>query len=179
MRRETVPGSASTTLSPPLGNRKSVNRMSIPESNDDNSGAKKLGGLVLTRHLGESIMIGNDVEVEVVGLKAGSARLKIMAPRTIAVHRREIFDEIQVNPLPPRFAGSPASDAMASVDRPGKAKGALVLTRNVHQSIMIGDEVELAVVEVRPTTVKLKIVAPRTVAVHRREVYEAIQGSED
>jgi carbon storage regulator len=45
----------------------------------------------------------------------------------------------------------------------------------MHQSIMVGDDVELAIVEVRPTTVKLKIVAPRTIAVHRREVFEAIR----
>ncbi len=178
MRRVSFPRSATTTLSPPLVAQRAANRMSNPEPVDEKASPKKLGGLVLTRHLGESIMIGDDVEVEVVGLKSGTARLKIVAPRTIAVHRREVYDEIQVNPQPQRFAKVEPTDGPAPSDRPAKPRGGLVLTRNVLQSIMIGDEVELAVVEVRPTTVKLKIVAPRTVSVHRREVYEAIRDVE-
>jgi carbon storage regulator len=178
MRPEDFQRSSSTTLSPPLGVRRSVNRMSTPEPVEEKPSPKKLGGLVLTRHLGESIMIGDEVEVEVVGLKAGSARLKIVAPRTIAVHRREVFDEIKDNPLPSKFAPTSPDVPAIQANRPGKPRGGLVLTRNVFESIMIGDDVEIAVVEVRPTTVKLKIVAPRTVAVHRREVYEAIQGGQ-
>ncbi len=51
----------------------------------------------------------------------------------------------------------------------------LVLTRKVNQSIMIGDDIEVIVLEVRGEQVRLGIKAPRTVAVHRREIYEAIQ----
>ncbi|MDW8107756.1 MAG: carbon storage regulator CsrA [Armatimonadota bacterium] len=51
----------------------------------------------------------------------------------------------------------------------------LVLTRKVNQSIMIGDEIEVIVLEVRGEQVRLGIKAPRHVAVHRREIYEAIQ----
>jgi carbon storage regulator len=152
--------------------------MSQSEPAQENLSPKKLGGLVLTRHLGESIMIGEEVEVEVVGLKSGTARLKIIAPRSIAVHRREVFDEIQSNPHPPRFADAETTGLASPADRPSKPRGGLVLTRSAHQSIMIGDEVEIAVVEVRPSTVKIKIVAPRTVSVHRREVYDQIRGNE-
>ena len=52
----------------------------------------------------------------------------------------------------------------------------LVLTRKVNQSIMIGDEIEVIVLEVRGEQVRLGIKAPRSVTVHRREIYEAIQG---
>ncbi len=51
----------------------------------------------------------------------------------------------------------------------------LVLTRKVNQSIMIGDEIEVVVLEVRGEQVRLGIKAPRNVTVHRREIYEAIQ----
>lgn len=51
----------------------------------------------------------------------------------------------------------------------------LVLTRKVNQSIMIGDDIEVVVLEVRGEQVRLGIKAPRSVTVHRREIYEAIQ----
>ena len=51
----------------------------------------------------------------------------------------------------------------------------LVLTRKVNQSIMIGDDIEVIVLEVRGEQVRLGIKAPRTVTVHRREIYDAIQ----
>lgn len=50
----------------------------------------------------------------------------------------------------------------------------LVLTRKVHQSIVIGDEVEVVVLEVRGEQVRLGIRAPKHVAVHRKEIYEQI-----
>jgi len=51
----------------------------------------------------------------------------------------------------------------------------LVLTRKPHESIMIGDSIELTVVEVKGEQVKIGITAPKNIAVHRKEVYEAIQ----
>lgn len=51
----------------------------------------------------------------------------------------------------------------------------LVLTRREDESIMIGDDIEVKVLNLRENQVKLGIVAPRSVAVHRQEVYLAIQ----
>lgn len=51
----------------------------------------------------------------------------------------------------------------------------LVLTRKEDESIMIGDEIEVKVLDLKENQVKIGIVAPREVAVHRREVYLAIQ----
>lgn len=51
----------------------------------------------------------------------------------------------------------------------------LVLTRKEEESIMIGDDIEVKILGVKEHQVKLGIVAPRSVAVHRREVYLAIQ----
>ncbi|MEZ0325016.1 MAG: carbon storage regulator CsrA [Fimbriimonas sp.] len=52
----------------------------------------------------------------------------------------------------------------------------LVLTRKVGQSIVIGDEIEVVVLEVRGEQVRVGIRAPKTVSVHRKEVYDQIQG---
>jgi carbon storage regulator len=51
----------------------------------------------------------------------------------------------------------------------------LVLTRKENESIMIGDDIEVKVLDLKESQVKIGIVAPRSVAVHRREVYLAIQ----
>lgn len=51
----------------------------------------------------------------------------------------------------------------------------LVLTRKENESIMIGNEIEVKVLDLKDNQVKIGIVAPRTVPVHRREVYLAIQ----
>ena len=51
----------------------------------------------------------------------------------------------------------------------------LVLSRKLEESIMIGDEIEIKVISVQGETVKLGITAPRTIPVHRKEVYEEIE----
>ncbi|QOV10510.1 carbon storage regulator CsrA [Viridibacillus arvi] len=51
----------------------------------------------------------------------------------------------------------------------------LVLTRKKGESIMIGDEIEFKILSVDGEQVKLGIVAPKSVKVHRSEVYQAIQ----
>ncbi|MBX6378324.1 MAG: carbon storage regulator CsrA [Clostridia bacterium] len=51
----------------------------------------------------------------------------------------------------------------------------LVLSRRPGQSIVIGDGIEVTVLSVQGDVVRLGVVAPRSVAVHRREVYDAVQ----
>ncbi len=51
----------------------------------------------------------------------------------------------------------------------------LVLTRKPNESIMIGDDVEVSVVEVKGDQVKLGITAPKSIKVHRKEIFLAIQ----
>jgi carbon storage regulator len=51
----------------------------------------------------------------------------------------------------------------------------LVLSRQKDESIMIGDDVEITIVDVRGDKVRLGITAPKEIPVHRREVYEAIK----
>jgi carbon storage regulator len=51
--------------------------------------------LVLTRKENESIIIGNDIEVKVLDLKDNQVKLGIVAPRSVPVHRREVYLAIQ------------------------------------------------------------------------------------
>ena len=51
----------------------------------------------------------------------------------------------------------------------------LVLSRQKDESIIIGDDVEITIVDVRGDKVRLGINAPRNITVHRKEVYDAIQ----
>ena len=50
--------------------------------------------LILTRKVGESIMIGESVEVKVLGLRAGQIKIGIEAPKDVQVHREEIYQRI-------------------------------------------------------------------------------------
>lgn len=53
--------------------------------------------LVLSRHRNEKIMIGDDITIVVVEIRGDKCRLGIDAPRTLAVHRGEVYDAIQRN----------------------------------------------------------------------------------
>jgi len=48
--------------------------------------------LILTRRVGETLKIGDDIEVTVLGLRGGQVRMGINAPKEVAVHREEILD---------------------------------------------------------------------------------------
>jgi len=52
--------------------------------------------LILTRRVGEKLMIGDDVEVHVLGVKGNQVRFGIDAPKDVAVHREEIYKRIQL-----------------------------------------------------------------------------------
>ena len=50
--------------------------------------------LILTRRVGESLMIGDDVTITVLGVKGNQVRIGVKAPKEVAVHREEILDRI-------------------------------------------------------------------------------------
>lgn len=54
--------------------------------------------LVLARRIGEEILIGDDVVVQVLAVRGSTVRLGIKAPRETPVHRGEVYDRIQENP---------------------------------------------------------------------------------
>ncbi len=51
--------------------------------------------LILTRKVGETIMIGDNIVVKVLGLRSGQVKIGIEAPRELPVHRQEIFERIK------------------------------------------------------------------------------------
>lgn len=51
--------------------------------------------LILTRRLNETVMIGDEVTVTVLGVKGGQVRLGISAPKETAVHREEVYERIK------------------------------------------------------------------------------------
>lgn len=51
--------------------------------------------LILTRRVGETLVIGDDVQVTVLGVKGNQVRLGINAPKDVSVHREEIYERIQ------------------------------------------------------------------------------------
>lgn len=51
--------------------------------------------LVLTRKIGESIMIGNNIELKIISIDGDQIKVGIEAPKDIKVHRQEIFEAIQ------------------------------------------------------------------------------------
>jgi carbon storage regulator len=50
--------------------------------------------LILTRRVGETVVIGDDVDVTVLGIKGNQVRLGVKAPREVTVHREEIYQRI-------------------------------------------------------------------------------------
>lgn len=51
--------------------------------------------LILTRRVGETLMVGDEVTVTVLGVKGNQVRLGVNAPKSVAVHREEIYKRIQ------------------------------------------------------------------------------------
>ncbi|AHL03129.1 carbon storage regulator CsrA [Pseudomonas aeruginosa] len=51
--------------------------------------------LILTRRVGETLMVGDDVTVTVLGVKGNQVRIGVNAPKEVAVHREEIYQSIQ------------------------------------------------------------------------------------
>ena len=51
--------------------------------------------LILTRRVGESLMIGNDVTITLLGVKGNQVRIGVKAPKEVAVHREEILNRIE------------------------------------------------------------------------------------
>ncbi len=82
--------------------------------------------LVLTRRAGESIVIGDDVRVVVLDVRGDTVRLGIEAPRSIQVHRAEVYAEVQAANAAAASAGAdlgPIADRLQRLARPRPGRG--------------------------------------------------------
>jgi carbon storage regulator len=69
----------------------------LPASQERITRLQKQGAdmLILTRRVGETVMIGNDITVTVLGVKGNQVRVGVNAPKEVAVHREEIYERIK------------------------------------------------------------------------------------
>jgi carbon storage regulator len=74
--------------------------------------------LILTRRVGETIMVGDEVTVTVLGVKGNQVRWGINAPKRVAVHREEIYERIK-HEGPGKSAESSKAVADQGVSAPG------------------------------------------------------------
>ena len=51
--------------------------------------------LILTRRIGEKLMIGDDISVTILGVKGNQVRIGVHAPEDVAIHREEIYDRVR------------------------------------------------------------------------------------
>jgi carbon storage regulator len=71
--------------------------------------------LILTRRVGETVMIGDDVTITVLGVKGNQVRVGINAPKTVAVHREEIYERIKREQQAGEAADRPKTQEYAPV----------------------------------------------------------------
>jgi carbon storage regulator len=71
--------------------------------------------LVVTRRKGESLVIGNEIEVTVLNLGSGNVKLGINAPRHISVHRQEVYESIKRENLAASRSQIPAADVLKKI----------------------------------------------------------------
>ena len=70
--------------------------------------------LVLSRRVGESVVVGDDVTITVLEVRGDVVRIGIDAPRSVAVHRAELLEQLETSN---RDAASPSEDAVASLSK--------------------------------------------------------------
>lgn len=75
--------------------------------------------LVLSRRIGESVVIGDDVTVTILEVRGDVVRVGIDAPRSVSVHRAELLEQLETSN---RESASPSEDAVANLSKALRGK---------------------------------------------------------
>lgn len=124
--------------------------------------------LILSRTVGQSVLIGDGIQVTVLDVCENATRLGVSAPPEIPIHRKEMYDRLlATEDTPESFAGmnpkSPRTDKRLRAPM-------LILVRRIGQSILIGDDIEVTLIRYgQADDVSLGIEAPRDVMIKRAE----------
>ena len=128
---------------------------------------KGTGMLILQRYRNEIINVGDDIRVVIDDIRGNHVRIYIEAPPEISIHREEVYEAIQ--------RGESRRQSAAKSTLTQKEFTRLVLSRKKDESIRIGDDIRITITDIRGDRVRIGIEAPRSVSVHRQEVYEKIK----
>lgn len=78
-----------------------------------------MGVLILTRRSGENIIVGDDIVISVIEVRGDAVRIGITAPRSVSVHREEVYRELQITN---QRAASTPDEAVDDILRQAKGK---------------------------------------------------------
>ena len=132
--------------------------------------------LVLARRCGQSIMVGDEIKVAIVDIRGDKVKLEITAPKHLPIDRQETRGSTNmakynndVDEL--TYANEPIDN------RINHCRGkdyVTVLHRRHREPLVIGDEIEVVIVNVGRGNVRLGIAAPRNIPILRQEIYDAM-----
>ncbi len=119
--------------------------------------------LVITRRKNESIVIDESLTVVVLDVRVDKVRLGISCPSELPVYMRETLQSGEIGSF---------------LSYGGDTSSMKVFSRKKNESLCIGSDITIMVVEIRGDKVRLGIEYPKEIIVHRKEVYDAIKGLE-